>query len=129
MTKPRWGRRISHLGQHTEQFLNDYLTEPHRRVLLVAGAGFDPRSTAVARHIAQYAGERARGYFLREERPHPDTSLVARGDQNETALRRLIPDCSVTRLDEVREEQITELVHVWLSGETYVPPCTKDFVK
>lgn len=99
MTKPRWGRCIYHRGQHTEEFLREYLAQKDRRVLLVAGAGFDPRATAVARHVAQYAGGRTRGYFLREERPRPDAALVARGDQNEEALRRLLPDCSVTRLD------------------------------
>ncbi len=99
MTKPLWDRCIYHLGQHTEEFLREYLAQPDRRVLLVAGAGFDPRSTAIATHVAQYADGRARGYFLREERPRPDAELVARGDQNEEALRRLFPDCSVTRLD------------------------------
>ncbi|MCF8146166.1 MAG: hypothetical protein K9N21_19840 [Deltaproteobacteria bacterium] len=99
MTNLRWGRCIYHLGQHTDKFLREYLSQPDRRVLLVAGAGFDPRSTAVARHIAQYADGRARGYFVREERPRPDAELVARGDQNEEALRRLLPDCSVIRLD------------------------------
>lgn len=99
MTTPRWGRCIYHLGQDTEEFLGDYLTESHRQVLLIAGAGFDPRSTAVARLVAQYAEGRARGYFLREERPRPDAALFARGDQNEAALRHLLPDCSVSRLD------------------------------
>lgn len=99
MSTPRWARCIYHRGQHSEEFLRDYLSEPHRKVLLIAGAGFDPRSTAVARKVAQYASNRTAGYFLREERPSPDAALVARGDANETVLRQLIPDCSVIRLD------------------------------
>jgi hypothetical protein len=99
MMKPRWARCIYHLGLNTKEFLQLFLTEPHTRVLLIAGAGFDPRSTAVARLIAQYAGRRAQGYFLREERPRPDAPLVSRADQNEKALRELIPHCSVARLD------------------------------
>ena len=99
MTNPRWGRCIYNMGIHTKDFLREYLAHPDRRVLLVAGAGFDPRSTVVASHVAQYADGRALGYFFREERPSPDAELVTRGDQNEEALRGLIPDCSVTRLD------------------------------
>src|SRR5262245_29765635 len=99
MTKPRWGRCIYHRGQNAEEFLRDYLAEPHRRVLLIAGAGFDPRSTVVARHIAKCVNGRARGYYFREERPGPDSALVARADKNEEALRQLLPDCSVTRFE------------------------------
>lgn len=99
MTKPRWGSCIYHQGKHTEDFLREYLAQTDRKVLLVAGAGFDPRSTAFARLVAQSAGSRSRGYFLREERPRPDAELVARGDQNEKEVQRLLPDCSVTRLN------------------------------
>jgi hypothetical protein len=98
MTRQRWSRCIYHRGRHTEDFLQKYLAEPHRRVMLIAGAGFDPRSTAVAERVARHAGGRARGYFFREERPHPDAALVARAEQNEEALRELVPDCSATQL-------------------------------
>lgn len=99
MTKPRWDRCIYHQGRHTEEFLRQYLAEPQRRVLLIAGAGFDPRSTAVARHVGEHANGRARGYFLREERPRPDAALVTRADQNEQTLLGLLPGSSVTRLE------------------------------
>ena len=99
MTKARWDRCIYHQGEHTEDFLQDYLAQTNRRVLLLAGAGFDPRSTIAAKLVAQYVGERARGCFLREERPRPANVLVTQGDENERALCQLIPDCSVTRLN------------------------------
>src|SRR5438128_2577595 len=99
MSKPLWDRCIYHRGQHTEDFLRDYLAEPQRQVLVIAGAGFDPRSTAVARRVGEHAKGRARGYFLREERPRPDAALVERADQNEQALLGLLPGSTVTRLD------------------------------
>lgn len=99
MTMPRWARCISHRGDYTEKFLQDYLANTSRRVLLIAGAGFDPRSTAVASYISKYARGQTRGYFLREERPRPDAALVVKADQNEKELRRLLQDSSVKRLD------------------------------
>lgn len=99
MTAARWDRCIYHRGRHTEDFLERYLGEAHRRVLLIAGAGFDPRSTAVAERLGRHGAGRARGYFLREERPRPDAALVARADQNEKTLLDLLPGSAVQRLD------------------------------
>ncbi len=99
MSTPRWDRCIYHQGRHSESFLQTYLAEPHRRVLLVAGAGFDPRSTAVARHVGEHTAGRARGYFLREERPRPDPALVARADQNEQTLLNLLPGSTAVRVE------------------------------
>ena len=36
--KRRWDPCIYHRGIHTDDFLRSYLSEPHRKVLLVAGA-------------------------------------------------------------------------------------------
>jgi hypothetical protein len=68
-------------------------------VLLVGGAGFDPRSTAVAEHIGRHAPGRAIGSFLREERPRPDPALVTRADANEKTLLQILPGSSVERIN------------------------------
>lgn len=99
MNAPRWDRCIYHRGRHTEDFLKQYVGEAHRKVLLIAGAGFDPRSTAVSERLSQSCAGRTRGYFLREERPRPDAALVARADQNEKILLELLPGSVVQRLD------------------------------
>jgi len=44
----KWEPCIYHRGQHADQFVQEYLALPGRKVLLIAGAGFDPRSTRVA---------------------------------------------------------------------------------
>ena len=99
MRTSRWDRCIYHLGTHTASFLREYLVESHRRVLLIAGAGFDPRSTAAAELIGAIAPGRVRGFFLREERPRPAPPLVSRAEAHEQALRKLVPDSAVARVD------------------------------
>lgn len=94
-----WERCIYHYGRHTDDFLQKYLSESHRRTLLIGAAGFDPRSTALAERLGKHGAGRTTGYFLREERPRPDPALVARADQNENALRGHLPVSSVHRLD------------------------------
>lgn len=99
MSAARWHRCIYHQGSHTQGFLKQYLSESHRQALLIGGAGFDPRSTAVAMELSQLGTGRTRGYFLREERPRPDASLVAKADQNEKILQNLLPTSTFQRLD------------------------------
>ena len=94
-----WERCIYHEGAETDSFLQAYMAEPHRSVLLIAGAGFDPRTTALAERLAKHGSGRARGYFLREERPRPNSELVARADLHERALRGHLPESSVHRLE------------------------------
>lgn len=99
MSTARWDRCIYHLGRYTEPFLRAYLGESHRHMLLLAGAGFDPRSTSVAELVARHAGTRARGFFFREERPRPAPALVGRADSHERKLRELLPSSTVVRVD------------------------------
>jgi hypothetical protein len=99
MRTTRWDRCVYHLSKHTEEFFEQYLSEPQRKFLLVAGAGFDPRSTEVAGRLARYSSGRTSGYFLREERPRPDSTLATKAKENETALLALLPGSMVKRLD------------------------------
>lgn len=99
MIESRWGRCIYHRGEDTETFLRSYLADEHRRVLLIAGAGFDPRSTVFSRYIARYTNGRTRAFFLREERPNPNSELVTRANRNEKELRDLIAHCDVSKID------------------------------
>ena len=51
----RWDPCIAHRGDQVDKFLDHYLAQPDRSVLLVAGAGFDPRSCAVAARLSKVA--------------------------------------------------------------------------
>lgn len=70
----------------------EYFGEAHRRVLLIGGAGFDPRTVVVARLLAAVAPGRVDGLFLRERRPDPDPRLIACAEENAAQLRKLVSD-------------------------------------
>ena len=97
--RPRWDRCISHRGDAAERFSREYFGQPDRRPKLIAGAGFDPRSTRFAELLADAAAGRTSGLLLREQRPAPRPDILARADENERRLRQLIPTCAVERFD------------------------------
>ena len=57
------------------------LSDPKCRVLLVAGAGFDPRTTHVFSLLHSALGERLRVFLFREERPRPERELLQRAER------------------------------------------------
>lgn len=64
-------------------------------MLLIAGAGFDPRSARTARRVGTAAAGRIDALFLREERPRPENRLVRWANANEQAMRQAIPNARV----------------------------------
>jgi hypothetical protein len=86
----RWDPCVSHRGAEINGFMDAYFAGPERRILLVGGAGFDPRSTAVAQQLANTEGQ-IRGLFLQEERPKPTQTLIDRATTNGDVLRAAIP--------------------------------------
>lgn len=98
-TTSRWERCISHRSDAAEQFVRDYFKAEDRRVGLIAGAGFDPRSSRMAELLSGVAKDRSRALFLREERPVPDANLVDSAVENVRRLNNLIPDNVVESFD------------------------------
>jgi hypothetical protein len=98
-TTSRWERCISHRSGAAEQFVRDYFKAGDRRVGLIAGAGFDPRSSRMAELLSGLAKDRVRALFLREERPVPDSNLVDSAVENARRLNGLIPDNVVESFD------------------------------
>lgn len=97
--RPRWERCVDHRGDTVCDFAACHFGEPHRRVLLVAGAGFDPRALTAARLLARVAGGRVYGLFLRERRPTPDDpSLLALAERQLAQLRALVPGAEVVEI-------------------------------
>lgn len=95
----RWERCISHRGGDAEVFVREYFGAGDRRVGLIAGAGFDPRSARMSELLSDVAKGRVRALFLREERPEPDANLVGSADDNVRRLRGLIPESFVESFD------------------------------
>lgn len=81
----RWDPCIAHRGQEVDKFIVEYFSSPNRRVLLVAGAGFDPRSTAVATRIASISASISAVLF-QENRPKPTQGLLERATRNADTL-------------------------------------------
>lgn len=78
-----------------KEFVEAYFAHPTRRCLLVAAAGFDPRSKKVAEMLETALGPRLTALFIREERRNPDANLMGKADRNEAELKRLVPSCLV----------------------------------
>lgn len=94
----RWDPCISHRAEAAETFIADYFAEAGRSTLVIGGAGFDPRSTAVA-VLLQKTTAKVRALFLQENRPKPAKALVDRALANATLLANAIPDHVVTPVD------------------------------
>lgn len=95
---PRWERCINHRGGAVADFFREYLVEEHRRVLLIAGAGFDPRTLVVPRLLSEAIGNRLEAAFLREERPNPEPRLLSEASAQLQELQRLVPSSEVVDL-------------------------------
>ena len=99
MAPEKWARCVHQRGTEVVRFIDEFLAEHHRRVLFIGGAGFDPRSTALASKIAGQLGNRSTGLFIREERPNPSKELAARGDRSAAALAALMTDSIVEAVE------------------------------
>src|SRR3954469_2506811 len=98
MTHRRWEPCIYFRGGHATDFLKQYLADETRQVLVVAGAGFDPRSPCVSELLVAAAPGRVRGFFLREERRGADAELVRRAESNRDRLMSLLPGSPVREI-------------------------------
>ena len=67
----RWDPCIAHRGAEVESFIVDYFGAASGKVLLIAGAGFDPRSTAIASRLAAAGAPSVRAILFQENRPRP----------------------------------------------------------
>ncbi len=95
--KARWERCIFHPEDITAQFMQAYFGAA-RKVLLIAAAGFDPRSSVVAQRLAA-TGVPRRAIFIREERANPAETLKQSAEDNEDVLKDNFPDSIVLTID------------------------------
>lgn len=62
--KMLWGSLgVAHYGSEVPRFVTDYFGDSSRRCLLIAAAGFDPRSAAVAQVLAAVLRRPAEGRY------------------------------------------------------------------
>lgn len=94
----RWDPCVSHRGRDVDGFVAHYFAQPSRRALLVAGAGFDPRSRTVATRLRD-ADASVRGLFIRESRPDPRRDLLDRAEANTRALRSAFAEQQIANVE------------------------------
>lgn len=97
--KRRWQPCVAHRGEPAKEFLAEYFGEPARRVLLIAGAGFDPRSAVSSRELAAVLGDRLSALFVREERGEPSRRILAMAERQVQDLRKVVPNSKFEKLD------------------------------
>jgi hypothetical protein len=77
------------------EFAADYLGAVGRNVVLIGGAGFDPRSTQITEMLARHV-KGIKALFIREERPGVvQTSLRSRADANADHMKKLVSESDV----------------------------------
>ena len=95
---PRWDPCVAHTGTETENFIRHYLGKPERHILLIAGAGFDPRSQVVATQIGK-ANKNARALLIKELRPGPTDEQIKRAEVNTGNLQKTVADCELLDIE------------------------------
>lgn len=94
-----WDPCVAHRGDEARNFVATFFAQPNRRVLLVAGAGFDPRSGIACAALAAVAQARITAAFIREERPDPLSPLVDLAEKNLAAMKALVATSNIHRID------------------------------
>ena len=94
----RWDPCIAHRGQDVGEFIADYFSCACRRVLLVAGAGFDPRSLAVATLLGG-TESLVHALFIQETRSDPTEAQVDRARTNKAALLAAIANHDIVPIE------------------------------
>lgn len=95
----RWDLGVGFRGHDFMKFAERYYGGVSRRVLLIASAGFDPRSPRLAEQFAKWAPGRVKSILVREERPTSDSRLRVLADLHHDRLRAAVSP--------LREVQIT----------------------
>lgn len=93
-----WDPCVWHRDNEANTFLSEYFSCKDREVLLIAGAGFDPRTTALCRLLASVTSN-LRAAFIQEQRPDPAHALVARAAENVKLLVGLVPNSVLLEID------------------------------
>lgn len=96
--RDHWANCIANFDDDVSDFVANYFADESRKALLVAAAGFDPRSRRISKMLSNVLGDRLSAYYIREDRPGATEELLKRADENEAALRQTVPTAKVFTL-------------------------------
>lgn len=92
----RYSECVMHRADQTSIFFADYFNG--RRVLLIGGAGFDPRACIAAREL-EHGGAELHMQLIRELRPGPSGVLLDSAKENLELLQSLSTSIQTTDVD------------------------------
>lgn len=92
----RYSECVLHRHGEITPFFESYFKG--KDVLLIGGAGFDPRACSAAQEL-QRGGARLEVNLIREQRSEPINSLTALAEQNLALFRELTPSLQVTDVE------------------------------
>lgn len=95
---PRWDPCVVQNGGEFEGFLRDYLGPAKRKVLLVGGAGFDPRAMEAPKQLVA-SGVTVDAVFFREERVMDQPLLRPRADTAQANLAKILPKAIFPKIE------------------------------
>jgi hypothetical protein len=95
----RWERCILNRGSDAANFFREHLKQ--RKVLLISGAGFDPRTLEVPRLLVEVTKRDSslEAVLIRERRPSPDGDLLAAAEANTTALTQMLSSSTIENVE------------------------------
>ena len=96
--KQRWDPCITHRAADVVGFIDEYFSVAERKVLFIAGCGFDPRSTVLATRLAKVRSS-VRAVFIQEIRQTRTENLIKRANSNVENLKKAIIDHDIERID------------------------------
>lgn len=97
--KPRWDPCVVQNSAEFDGFVAGYLNQAARKVLLIGGAGFDPRARESARRIASCKACQLDAVFFREERLMDQPLLRPRADNAQLELAKILPQATFSRIE------------------------------
>lgn len=97
--KLRWDPCVVQNSGEFDSFLSEYIDVPERSCLLIGGAGFDPRTNFVPRKFSILKKAKLKAVFFREERLRDQPLLRPRADNNQLAIKDLLPQAEFPRID------------------------------
>lgn len=87
----RWDLAITHRGAELQTFVEEYFDQPDRRILLIAGAGFDPRTGLVATALSAASSAALTALLVQESRTESDRTLSELAATNLQQLTAIVP--------------------------------------
>mgnify|MGYP001073516064 CR=1 FL=1 len=100
MSGGRWYERcIAHYDEKVIDFFKCHFEDEERNCIVIAGAGFDPRSAALVTQLSAILGDGLTTVLIKEERPDPEPTLVKKAAENLENIRKHCADLSVHAID------------------------------